>query len=58
MNDEIIEMADERVLSLPVADSHEPLVDLRKVTKMRGHHSQMRELLNNVVRRKLFYKVL
>ena len=34
MDKEIIEMADARVLSLPVVELNEPLVDLRMVTNM------------------------
>ena len=32
MDNELSEMADERVLSLPVTELNEPLVDVRKVT--------------------------
>ena len=34
MSKEIIEMADDRVLSLPVIESNDPLVDLRKATSI------------------------
>ncbi len=35
MDNELSEMADERVLSLPVTELNEPLVDVRKVTNIR-----------------------